>query len=300
MIHTKIHHLLEGLRTRAPEMRDGLATMLADAYAVSPHYVLSDELLDVMSDKEVMGTVRALMDAGVCRLPYKHCLVELNQTTTLGIKGRAFVWFSEEPAENEWLTHMTFMYPEGKVVCMDKGAKVKLLEPNVADTKWMQPEDIERLPDAPFVFEIQPTRHSLDYTIVASLGILLTITHTRGAVKEVVTAEHLKKLNKARISRGRQEVLPYTVFKIGHTYSSKGERTAWAPGCKMKPHLRAGHTRRQRYGTGRNESKLIFIEPVLVNCESIDEVQFKPKVVTTCRMKYCSNTSAPTSGTSTC
>jgi hypothetical protein len=278
MIHTKIHHVIESMRERADGDPD-FGKMLADAYATVPHYVLTDELMDALGSDAIESTVRALMDAGVAKLPYSHCVVELNQSTTKGEKGRAFVWFSAEPQDNTWLTHLTFMHNDGKIVCMNRGAKVLLREPADDDHKYMPPEE-DQTRKSPFVFEIQPTQHSLDYPIICCLCVLMVLTHVRGVVKENVTHEHLRKLNKSRASRGRQAVLPYTVFKIGHTYTSTGEKRTWAPGCKRRPHLRAGHTRMQRYGTGRQLEKLIFIEPILVNCESEADVQHKPKVVT--------------------
>lgn len=277
MIHTKIHYMLEGLRNRSADKT--LAPMLADVYEHTPHYVLTDDLMNVLDERAVQSTVRALMDADVARTPHQYALVEFNQSTTSGSRGRVFVWLSQEPIPNQWMAHLSFLHDDGRVVCMHKGALVTLRWPDETDVDKVAPEERDHMLDSSFAFEISPTQHSLDYPIAYALGTLLTLSHTKGVAKQDVTEGDLRKLNKARAAKAKQAILPYTVYKIGHTYNSKGERTTYAPGSKMVPHLRAGHVRRQRYGTGRSEIKTIFIEPVLVNCESINEVKFKPKVV---------------------
>lgn len=273
MIHTKIHAVLEGLASRATG--PAWAQQLGAAYKETPHYVLTDDLVRVMKADTVTATIRALMDAGVARLPYKFCLVELNQTTIQGSRGRAFVWLGEdEDCPQQWFAHLTFLHPDGRVVGMHAGCRIRL---GYAQVGELSHEEVEA--NHGVMFEIKPTQETLDNTMVFALGVLLTLTHTRGVAKEEVTSETLRKLNKARASRGKHEVLPYTLYKIGHVYTSKGDKVTYAPGCKMRPHLRAGHTRRQRYGSGRNETKIVFIEPVLVNCASMDEVQMRPRVV---------------------
>lgn len=237
-----------------------------------PHYVLSQELLEVMTVDMVDHTVDALMDADVARLPYKSCLVEMRQQTVQKTWGTAFLLIEQPWEDTKWLCFFIFLHDDGSVQSTVRPVELCIRPFNALQDKLNR--------SAKYVYETSEPMGTIGSCMAAALGMLLTLTHVRGVVKEAVTSDDLKKLNKAREAKGKQTVLPYTVFKIGHTYTSTGEKRTWAPGCKMKPHLRAGHTRRQRYGTGRNESKLIFIEPVLVNCESIDEVQFKPKVVT--------------------
>lgn len=277
MIHTRLHKLLEQLenpgQVTEPKLFAALQ-MLVPLLKSTPHYVLTPELIEVVQTNIVDSTVDALMDAGVARLPYGMCLVEMRQQCKQGGWGHSFLLCQQHNTGPKWDCFFLYMHDDGGVQSLDRPVTLSLTPYN-PDTD----AGLERV--TKYVWETSHRLGTIGITTAAAVGVLLTLTHTRGVVKETVTSERLAKLNKSRAGKGKQPVLPYTVYRIGHTYTATGEKVTYAPGCKRRPHLRAGHTRMQRYGTGRQLEKLIFIEPILVNCESEADVpMFKPKVVT--------------------
>lgn len=105
-----------------------------------------------------------------------------------------------------------------------------------------------------------PKRYKAQYTaIFATLIVLLA---TKNAQKDRV--ENKPNSNSAK-QRNASNNFAYTttirIGKITENCSSGGT------GSPMRPHLRRGHVRNQRYGEGRREIKQIFIAPVFINAD---------------------------------
>ena len=92
----------------------------------------------------------------------------------------------------------------------------------------------------------------------------MLLLNTRGVEKEVVKCE---RLNRSRARQGHRPVPDHTVIRIGHVYDRSGHATSVGGGGRepMPVHWRRGHTRLQRIGHGRTQTKLVYIEPCLVN-----------------------------------
>ena len=100
------------------------------------------------------------------------------------------------------------------------------------------------------------------YVSAMALGVCLLMLNIQGVEKEMIEA---KKLNKARIARGKPSIPQHTVMRIGHVYDQNGERIGLGTGRVMAVHMRAGHARRQHHGPGNSLVKFVYIPPVLVN-----------------------------------
>jgi len=272
MIHTKLHILLEGLLHRPEPNVKTYARDLAMRLQSVPHFVLDDQLMDAIDPVDVERTIDALLDADAIGLPFEKCLVEKRMTSKSGEDGHIFVLF--EAMEGYWNFELHWLAAKAlEAKGMDAPGRIRI-------------ERCDPLPDPKgdysprYRFMIEQSHKSIDAAVVVTLSMLIVLTHTRGVVKEVVTADSLRKLNRSRTAKGKQPVPSYTLYKIGHTYDKDGKKAAWHPGTKMRPHMRAGHVRQQVCGAGRADRRLVFIAPVLVNCAREEELVHKPRVMT--------------------
>ncbi len=267
MIHTKIHKLNDGYNKRAT---DAWADTMGKKFKDKPHYVLDPDLFQCLKPTDIEKTIDALLDADVLHTPYDECVVEMETALTTGEKVVGFVALKH--MDGIWMFDLSILRADGSVMGTPAPGYVGILrsEPQHSDNRDY---------DCRHVMRFDKEREGLNAVVGAALCVLIVLSHTRGVAKEVVNADALAKLNKARKSRGNSTIPAYTVFKIGHTYNSAGNSTAWHPGTKMRPHLRAGHVRQQVCGAGRKDRKLIFVEPVLVNCDTTDNLVHVPKLV---------------------
>lgn len=277
MIHTKVHRIVAALKrhTIKNKVIAQLVDMLVQAMPGVPTYVLTDELIQALEPKAMVATAMALMDAGVARLPHEHMLVELDQKNVAGKTIRCCIWITEESV-GTWLCYMTGIDENDEVYVMDTGVRITLRRPVEDDHQYLKAQNID-LETTKYVFEVKPPRDGVDYVAVYAIQAMLLMSHTRGVAKETID---VRKLNKARAAKGKTPIPAYTIYRVGHVYTPRGERVTFAPGVKRIPHLRAGHVRKQKYGPGFSQERLVFIEPILVNCESADEITHKPRVVT--------------------
>lgn len=91
---------------------------------------------------------------------------------------------------------------------------------------------------------------------------LLVLLVTKNAEKDRV--ENKPNSSSAKHRNASKNFAYTTTIRIGKiTENCKSGGT----GSPMRPHLRRGHVRNQRYGEGRREIKQIFIAPVFINAD---------------------------------
>lgn len=278
MIHTKIHNLREILikgTHNGTVQSQRMLKILSGAVAEFNHFVLTPELLSTVSRKDAMDTVDALYQVNQVHLPFPDMIVEFdlpmtNDDGSVSTQRAFFIYYEQDNVIHCYAAYLVRNQAVGGMVAP---VHVRLVDADAV------PENENRH----FQFMVDGGEDGERESVVWLLSILTyiyTLTYTRGVRREQVTSDQLRKLNKARAAHKKLPITPYTVFHIGKVYDTKGASTTWHPGTKMRPHLRSGHVRQQACGVGRKDHKLVFIEPLLVNCTSRDEIDRKPRVVT--------------------
>lgn len=175
-------------------------------------------------------------------------------------------------------------YPEDGNVEMDNNVRRILADnPNVfvaADIIYTPQSDIEKDHDDIFMATLElrkawidrrTLKYTSEFTIVhkdeeltfhVMLKTLVVLLATKNAQKDRV--ENKANSSSAKTRNASKNFAYTTTIRIGKiTENCKSGGT----GSPMRPHLRRGHVRNQRYGEGRREIKQIFIAPVFINAD---------------------------------
>lgn len=229
-----------------------LAEMIdpADLPASAHHYVIGDDLMAAMPRTDVKRSIAAMIEAGICRLPFPEMMVEFS--VEHGVT--RFVWLSERPGSIEATTLM--LTAQGLATVPTKPAVVTIQG------------------DALHVGEHADERDGQAIGIGASFALLML--NVRGVDKQLVDAV---RLNVARAKAGKPRVPTHTVLRIGIVYDRHG-KPASKGGAPMRVYLVPGHARRQAYGPRWQYHRTIYVEPFLVNFRDGDTAPVTvPRVV---------------------
>ena len=257
-----------------------LETFLSDDIA---HYVISPEILALADNDAVRDSVRAMVKADIRNLPFDPILIEFRHTKDEHHGGIHFVRLQSKPIAQpsdginkitgklvpEKERHDIYAYPLVFVDYLQKAFPVFSVLPE-------DPIRIDFTPEGETAFLAQfhspdENDQGVDAKIKFMLGsaavrgmlIAMLMLNTKGVDKVRVDTG---KLNKARAKSGKLHIHPYTVVKIGTLYDREGRAHSVSGSGKYMPvHWRAGHVRNQPWGPGRKQTKLIYIEPCLVN-----------------------------------
>jgi hypothetical protein len=256
MIYTKRHEVSDLFLNSEPAGDPELFFMvgaLFDAPSL-PHYVLTPELMKSLDSQAVSDTCTAMCQAGVANMPHREMLVE----TKCGHLS-LFTLFRQE---DDGVYSLLLTYD---------GQHVELIPQTMI---------INMHPDGTLERRNSPSKDIGD-RICATYLVTLVLSHTRGLAKEFVTAESVRKLNKARVAKKRAPIQEHVVLRVGRVYQKNGTAYKHTEGVTpRRPHLRKGHARKQKYGPNWSQERWIFVPPVFVNWEEGDDVPlFKTKVV---------------------
>jgi len=219
--------------------------------ATLPHYVIDPTLTELLARSDVQASVRAMVEAGIARLPFAEMLLELPGAGDL----RHFVVLAETAGQ--------FTATCGAL----KGEQVAEVSP---------PYRLE-LRDAEIRVNADRRSHEAwMYISAMALGVALLMLNIQGVEKEIIAPV---KLNKSRVASGKLSIPTHSVMRIGHVYDSDGNRVGMGTGRQMPVHMRAGHARRQHYGEGNLLEKIVYIPPVLVNFKPGESVKVPKRVL---------------------
>jgi hypothetical protein len=252
--------------TTAPMRVDrGRVAALAALTALVPHYLMDNELVKLLASGPTAAQLRALDAVGGIHLPYEAMVLEVPEVE---VGTTAFYMLAEMPEENRahhgHFNVMIFsMTPRGP--SMPFGIALAEAD-DFARWKCVPLEDFA----PPGDFDGWAGR------VIAVLQAAILFPHVKGLARTVEPAP--EKLNKQRAAKGKPPIREFTTVYIGRVEDASGKSHAYT-GRTMPVHMRAGHTRNQRYGKGRELVKTVYIAPVLVNFKQGDEVPVPRRVV---------------------
>lgn len=234
-------------------------------------FVISRQAFLSMSVDAVQATVEAMKEAGVYALPY--------DSVDVRIFGDVVSVFHQgiDPGQD-----VRRSLAAGELVCEDG-----IYRANYGDVYWVQFDDVS-LDHNHYIKKMvfEGYRRYANHTVVidpkevgdkfapsvierdAVAGTLVTLLATRNAVKETT---HRKAAGLGIGSRkgGIRSYEYVTTITVPDAADMEDdEDSPAAPGAAKACHLRRGHVRRQKYGSGLLLTRSIFIQPVLVNADA--------------------------------
>lgn len=256
---------LPGMKAPIPLAAFQVASAFVESVPVLPHYVVDTDLINAVLNADPFSQIRALHEAGVMHPPHDAFLIEVQEKDN----AREFFTIDVHPGKFEYEIMITL-----NVLFGDDETGV----PMAAFLKF-DPEN-ENLFTLAFVKDLQPESEENLWIwhdrILLIYVFSLLMRQIKGVAAEKVAAP--EKLNKQRRAKGKVEIPEYTRLYIGSVEDRDGNSHAYS-GRTMRVHLRAGHTRNQHYGKGNAMTKLVFIQPTLVNYNPGDEVPVPRRIV---------------------
>lgn len=247
MIHTQFHKMVEK------------GWEEAQAFLDKPTFFLSSSVVDAVNanSEAIEQTIAAIIEAKLFRLPYPEMVMIIETKTSS--HGQVAVLFKEKVDGVDLLVCETSnsigftIFSEGSLELTEKGG-----EPFFKyDLKAANKDYAERL---------------IRYCTFA-YQVSVMILDIKNLNREYIEPTGL---NRSRQKKGKPRIFPYTYVSLSKRYVSSEKGGSGKPtGRTMPVHMRAGHIRRQRVGKGLTEEKIIYIEPVIVNYESGEELKIR-------------------------
>ncbi len=225
-------------------------------------FMIDQKAVEATNLDDVVRTFHEMASIGISAPPVNHLVI--------GFDPRIFI---------------SNFYPEDGNLEMDRNVRKILADnPNVflaADIIYTPESDIKNDPNKGILLatlELRKAwidRRTLKYTsefikvyedeeltIQAMFKTLVVLLATKNAQKDRV--ENSIRSSSAKQRNASKNFAYTTTIRIGKiTENCKSGGT----GSPMRPHLRRGHVRNQRFGEGRREIKQIFIAPVFINAD---------------------------------
>lgn len=214
------------------------------------HYVISDDLVEILHRDDCSSTISAIIKAGINRLPFSPMLIEFSAE---GLRDKA-------PDYDEKARYFVLMEEKGGAI--ECHLAVLILRANKPYKGYFKDGSItvEAYEDGLIISDkFHNEMHIAAVTCATYLAFLML--NTKGIEKEVVD---MKAVNKARLKKGKPQIPVYTYIRVGTVYNREGAEVKGGH-RSMPVHWRSGHVRMQRFGKGWEDERPIFIPATLVN-----------------------------------
>jgi DNA-dependent RNA polymerase auxiliary subunit epsilon len=225
-----------------------------------PLFRISQKVWESIDPLTIVDTTNAMMDMDLWRPPYMHFVVQT--TALLGNEAWDKVWLKTEE------THKNREFLKDKEWKIEY--KCNLDEEFIIENGRAYEYDgvliLRNKGEVPFDFLMRKggkNAQYIDHIVEFVFGGLIILLATKNADKETIINDP-----RSRTHRVREDFKKYsttTTIKIGKI--TENIRSAGGNGKAMRPHLRRGHVRNQRFGEGKQEIKKIFIQPCFVNAD---------------------------------
>lgn len=237
-------------------------------------YVFEEALVELLERSKTQDTMKAIVEAGLFRLPYPEIVVEfsigdayyyvyLKERGMMGIE-TFYVMLSDQRKCGNITVHPFYITSE-MVRNFNGGVKFEfnhireIQEELIRVNTATAPNSLRK-----FKHSIHDELHRLHHAMITFMAVYLVVLllKTNGVISEKITIP--EKLNKARLRNKKQPLPDYHVVRIGHVTNKQGQRLTDFHNTRQ-PHFRAGHIREQAYGPKYSLHRKIYIEPMLVN-----------------------------------
>lgn len=244
MIKTKLHILAENIDPSSMERGNQIPMIQEMLNAAS--YVIDDDVLELLRRDDASKSIKALVQAGMVRLPYNPMVVEFEVAHTHHnfcllrekdgvISGRPIVMTNKT---------MLAMVAKFEIRAEVIGEKL-IIHEGIYKHGIAESEVFTR-------------------TFATALNLALLMLNTKGIDKQVITVS--KSLNKKRAAHGKPCIPHHSIVHVGTIYQRDGTAIKReGGGWHMPMHWRCGYTRLQHFGKDRAEEKMVYIPPCIVN-----------------------------------
>jgi predicted protein tyrosine phosphatase len=220
-------------------------------------FLLSDEIINSLTNEEMNATLDDMEELGIAKLPYynfaiqistaawQHVVYEVTNVHTYKIVKNDDMWLRFGYMLETLDVNQSIV---GKFHCMTSGG-----------------HDMFDLLEHDSHLNARSSR-ILGETVSYTAGHLLQVLTVVFATKNVVKTTVVNKLAKLGIGLKKNPYIKITTLTIGKVVE-KADGKGGHDGSHRRPHLRRGHKREQRYGPNWQFTRTIFIEPIFVNAD---------------------------------
>lgn len=284
MVRTKLHLLAElvDLRSSTGNLLPAAQNRVIQRMLSASSYVIDGPVLDLLKRADAMDSIALLVKHNLARLPMNPMVVEFepdklfHEFVLLEEGNVDLASWSEVPPDifctiNCWVGVMhrdtgaavvhespiPISVAGGKLVIPDPDYMAKYNIRGVSGGGMRAPDEVE---------ELMTNLAAADISVMGAtiaVEIALLMLNTQGIEKEL---HEYNSLNKSRAKKGKRLIPSYHVVHIGRIYRRDGTSIATGHGGFAMPmHWRQAHTRRQHFGEGNKETKIIFVPACIVN-----------------------------------
>jgi hypothetical protein len=258
MIKTKLHILADNIDLR--DRTRGADNPLVKDMLNAASYVIADDVLQLLRRDDASKSIKALVAADMVRLPYNPMVVEFEVLPT----HHNFCYLTEKDG-----------IISGRCVIMDNSnwaAMVALFEirAEVKDGQVVVHDGVYRYKSN--------ESEAFKATFATALNLALLMLNTKGIDKQVITVA--EGMNKKRVAKGKSKIPTHSVVHVGTIYRRDGsaiKNENGHGGWKMPMHWRCGYARIQHFGKNREETKMVYIPPCIVNFVPEGDAPTAPK-----------------------
>lgn len=252
MIKTKLHILAANVDPTTMVPGNQHKQIIAMHKAAS--FVVDKEVLDLLMREDVSKSIKALVEAKMVRLPYNPMVVEFETTP----QHHEFVLLREKDSVIYGVTAIMDNATHGAIV-INEELRMEVLDDGFIVT------------NAP---KSQKDRVIID-VFLKGVNIALFMLNTKGIEKRII--EVPASMNKKRTAHGKPAIPTHSVVHVGTIYRRDGTAIKrGGGGWHMPMHWRCGYTRVQHFGKGREEEKMVYIPPCIVNFKPEEDAPTAP------------------------